>query len=102
MFALCLKMLATISYGSVVVVSRGLYIILSFWSLDLWIEETRRPSGACRSAMSPDMEWCVILKNFLGTASKSGLIRWVVEVVRWGFHPHGRGGDLGVLFSFPF
>ncbi len=89
---------------SVVVGSGGRYINLSLCSRGLVISDTRRPSGACRSANSGFVGWYVISKDPVGKVSESGLIGLVVYVICLGCHPHGRdagsGGAVRVIFSY--
>ena len=49
-------MMSAMAFGSVVVDSEELFIMLSLlWSMDLRIGEMRRPSGACRRTNSRDV-----------------------------------------------
>jgi hypothetical protein len=67
----------------------------SLRSLSLGILEMRRPSGACSSTKSHKVGWAGISNAPVGTASKSGLIAWVVYVVWRKSHPHWRCGGVG-------
>ena len=64
--------------GKVDLVSCGWYMFESLRSLALGIVEMRRPSGAWSSTESKEVGWVVISNAPVGTASKSGLIGWVV------------------------
>jgi len=76
--ALCRSIAPATASGSVVVDSCGRYIIVSLFSLDFRIGETRRASEACSSPESKEVGWEVIRNDPVGTASRSGLIAWVV------------------------
>ena len=78
MVALCRSIASAIASWSVVVDSCGRYIIMSLFSLDFRIEDTRCPSGAWSSTEFMEVGWEVITNDPLGTASRSGLIGWVV------------------------
>ncbi len=54
------------------------YMFVSLFSLALVMGEMSRPSGACSSTESCEVGWLVISNAPVGTASKSGLIGWVV------------------------
>ena len=62
----------------------------------------RRPSRALSSTESMEVGWEEISNDPVGTASRSGLIGWVVYMVYCGCHPHRRGGGIGgaVLIFF--
>ena len=64
--------------GKVVVVSWEWYMFMSFCNMVLEMGETRRPFGAWSSTVSREMGWEVISNALVGTASRSGLIGWVV------------------------
>ncbi len=85
-------------------VSCGWYMFDSLRNLGLGIVEMRRPSGACSSTKSDKVGWAVISNVHVNTASRSGLIGWVVYVVWRGSPPHWRcggvGGDVLVFFSW--
>jgi len=66
------------AYGRVVGGSCGRYIFVSLCNLAFGIGEMRRPFGAWSSTESKEVEWEVITNDPVGTASRSGLIRWVV------------------------
>ena len=51
---------------------------MRLWSLYDRIGEMRRPSGTWSSTESRDVGWEVITKEPVETASRSGLIGWVV------------------------
>jgi hypothetical protein len=90
------------AYGKVELVSCEWYMFESLRNIGLGIVEMRRPFGACRSTKSDKLGWAVSSNIPVGTASKSGLIGWVVYVVWRGSHPHWRRGEVGgaVLVSF--
>ena len=67
--------------GKVELVSCGWYMFKSLRSLVSGIVEMRRPSGACSSTESDKVGWAVISNVHVGTASRSGLIGWVVYIV---------------------
>jgi hypothetical protein len=81
--------------GKIELVSCGWYMFESLRNLGLGIVEMRRPPGACSSTKSDKVEWAVISNVPVGTASRSGLIGWVVYVVWRGSHPHWRCGGVG-------
>ena len=58
--------------------SCGRYIFVSLYSLAFGIGEMGHPSGAWRSTESKEVGWEVITHDPVGTASRSGLIGWVV------------------------
>ena len=66
------------AYGNVELVSYGWYMFESLRSLVLGIVEMRRPFGAGRSTESDEVGWAVISNVPVGTASRLGLIVWVV------------------------
>ena len=76
--------------------------ICDLCSLDFRIGEMRRPSGAWSRTESKEVGWEVISNDPVGTASRSGLIGWVVHVVYCGCHLHRRGGGIwgAVIVSF--
>ena len=76
MVALCLSM--TYASGKVVVVSCGWYMFVSLCNLAFRMGEMSLPSGACSSTEYKEVGWEVITNAPVGTASRSGLIRWVV------------------------
>jgi hypothetical protein len=76
--ALCLSVASAIASGSVVVNSCGQYILVSFCSLDFRIGEMMHPSGAWISTELGEVGWEFITNNPVGSASRSGLIGWVV------------------------
>ena len=63
-----------------------------FVNLTFRIGEMRRPSGALSSTESKEVGREAITNVPVGTASRLGLIGWVVLVVCWGSHPHWRCG----------
>ncbi len=56
----------------------GRYMFVSLFSLALVKGEMSRPSGACSNIESCEVGWLVISNAPVGTASKSGLIGWVL------------------------
>ncbi len=62
----------------VVVVSCEWYMFMSLCNLAFGIGEMIRPFGAWSSTVSREMGWEVISNVPVGTASRSGLIEWVV------------------------
>ncbi len=78
MVALCLSITSANASGKIVVVSCGWNMLVSFCSLAFRMGEMSFPSGACSSTESEEMEWEVISNAPRGTASRSGLIGWVV------------------------
>ena len=67
--------------GRVVVDSCGRCIFVSLCIMAFRIGEMRRPFGAWSSTESKEVGWEVITNDPMGTASRSGLIEWVVQVV---------------------
>ncbi len=78
MVALCLSMTTANAFGKVVVVSCGWNMLVSLCNLAFRMGEMSFPFGACISTESKDVGWEVILNAPVGTASRSGLIGWVV------------------------
>ena len=76
--ALCRSMAPANASGRVVVDSCGRCIFTSLCNLAFTIGEMRRPSGAWSGIESKKMGWEVITNDPVGTASRSGLIGWVV------------------------
>ena len=99
---LCRSMTSDSASGKIELVSCGWYMFESLRSLRLGIVEMRCSFGACSSTKSDDVGWAVSSNFPVGTASKSGLIGWVVYVVWRGSHPHWRCGGVGgtVLIFF--
>ena len=64
-----------------------------FVNLTFRIGEMRRPSGALSSTESKEVGWEAISNAPLGTASRSGLIGWVIDDV---------GGLVGQFYFFFF
>ena len=62
----------------VILLSCGWYMLESLRSLGLEIVEMRRPSGPCSSTASIDVGWAVSSNVPVGTASRSGLMGYVV------------------------
>jgi hypothetical protein len=79
--ALCRSRTSANAFGKVSLVSCGWYMFESLRSLALEIVEMRQPSGAWRSTESKEVGWAVISNAPVDTASKAGLIGWVVYVV---------------------
>ena len=71
-------MLLAIASRRVVVDSCERYTIVSLCSLAFRIGKMRSPSGAWSRTESKDVGWEVITNDPVGTASRSGLIGWVV------------------------
>ena len=84
-----------IACGKVELVSCGWYMFESLRYLGLGIVEMRRPSGTCSSTMSDKVGWAVISNVSVVTASRSGLIGWVVYDMWRGSHPNWRCGGVG-------
>ena len=78
MVALCRSIATAIASGSVVVDFGGRYIFVSLCSLAFKIGEMRRPSGAWSITESKEVVWEAITNDPVGTASRSGMIGWVV------------------------
>ena len=66
------------AFGKVVVDSCGWNIFVSLCNLAFGIGEMRRPFGAWSSTESKEVGWEMITNAPVGTASRSGLIGWVV------------------------
>jgi hypothetical protein len=64
--------------GKVDLVSCGWYMFETLRSLVLGVVEMRRSSGAWIITESDEVGWAVISNVPMGTASRSGLIGWVV------------------------
>ena len=64
--------------GKVELVSCEWYIFEGLRSLGLGTVEMRRPFGPCSSTKSDEVRWVVISNVPVGTASKSGLIGWII------------------------
>ena len=75
---LCRIMTSDSASGKVELVSCGCYMFKSLRSLGLGIVEMRRPSWPFSSTKSDEVGWAVISNVPVGTASKSGLIGWMV------------------------
>ncbi len=78
MVALCRSMAPTNSFGRVAVVSCGRNIFVSLCSLAFRIGKMRRPSRTWSRTESKEVGCEVILNDPVETASRSGLIGWVV------------------------
>ena len=97
----CRSMTSDSASGKVELVSCGWYMYENLRNLSLGIVEMRRPSGAYSSTKSDKLGWAVSSNVPVSTASKSGLIGWVVYVVWRGSHPHWRrGGVRGAVLVF--
>ena len=75
---LCRRMTSDSASGKVIALSCGWYMFESLRSIGLEIVDMRRPYGPCSSTDSDKAGWAVISNNPAGTASRSGLIGWVV------------------------
>ena len=77
-FALCLRIRSAMESWSVDVGSGGRYSSLSLLILGCVIGDIKRPPGACRSTESEHVGCWVNSKDPVSTASKSGLVGWVL------------------------
>ena len=91
----CLCVRLAISFGSGVLVSAGLYRFVSFWRRAFVIVVISLLFGAFRKISLWFVGCCVISYVAVGTASKSGFMGEVVNVVCLGCQPRGRCLEAG-------
>jgi len=74
----CRSMTSDSASGKEELESCGWYMFDCLRNLGLVIVEMKRPSGACSSTESGKVGWAMISNVHVVTASRSGLIGWVV------------------------